>query len=119
MDKEKINSYLVKVTIGISVSIVLMLIRGFSTIVFADGLFLAGAFMMGIAGLNFVSREGGYDMFGYSFYYVFKNKSGQYKDYKDYQEKNLLKKKKNKFDFSLLITGVIFVLISLIIYFII
>lgn len=118
MNKETFVKYFIKFSIGIMVAVVLMTIKGFYLTVFADGLFLAGAFMMGIAGLSFVSREGGYDMFGYSFYYVFKGRSGQYRDFKDYQEKNIVKRKENRYDFSLLITGAFLVVASLGLYYI-
>ena len=116
MKKEILNKYFIKMTIGIMVATLFMLIKGFHILVFCDGLFLAGAFMMGIAGLNFVSREGGYDMFGYSFYYVFKRKSEQYVDYKDYQDKNNAKRKRKCFDFSLLFSGIFLVLLSFLIF---
>ena len=111
------NKIIQSIVIGISMVLLLSLFRinDFTVLFLADCIFVAGVFLLGFTGLTFVSREGGYDMFGYSFYYVFKGRSKKYNDFKEYKDQKDIKRKKEKFDFSMILVGIIFIIISFII----
>ena len=92
-----------------------MFIKGFHLIGFLDGLFITGFTLITVAGLIWVIRNGGFDMFGYSGYYVFNHKSKKYSSYLDYQEKKNEERQKEQADYSLLVVGIVFFCLSIVI----
>ena len=86
-----------------------------------DGTAYAAIILISSAGLIWVAREGFFDIFSYGFRQlgstILSKKANEYNDYSGYRQfKNEIREKRSKYYFSIAITGLLFLVATVILY---
>ena len=106
--------------------LLILSVKGFDELKdYCDAFFIGGFTFFAVGGLSFVNKQGGYDMFSYSAYYIFKSigsadKNRKYRDYKEYIDKKSSLRSQNKFSYlPFIFIGLILIIIAIILFFLI
>ncbi len=116
-------NYIIISIISIIFFILVVAIKGYDRLQsYLDASFVVCVFNYGAAGLSCTTREGVFDSLGYGFDRLFKSVfTGRYK-YKDlveFKDARVDKRKRNKYNFApYLVIGLIFMFLTIILYFI-
>ena len=122
--KKKINlkpyiiSGIISLLLGVFIFILFFLILKRPAL---DGTAYAAIILISSAGLIWVAREGFFDIFSYGFRQlgstILSKKAYEYNDYSGYRQfKNEIREKKSKYYFSIAITGLLFLVATVILY---
>ncbi len=119
----KTLNYVVISIISIIFFILVVAIKGFDKLQsYFDASFVVCVFNFGAAGLSCTTREGVFDSLGYGFDRLFKSTfTGhyKYKDLVEFKDAKVDKRKRNKYNFApYLVIGTIFLILSVVLYFI-
>ena len=122
--KKKINlkpyiiSGIISLLLGVFIFILFFLILKRPAL---DGTAYAAIILISSAGLIWVAREGFFDIFSYGFRQlgstILSKKANEYNDYSGYRQfKNEIREKRSKYYFSIAITGLLFLVATVILY---
>ena len=122
--KKKINlkpyiiSGIISLLLGVFIFILFFLILKRPAL---DGTAYAAIILISSAGLIWVAREGFFDIFSYGFRQlgstILSKKANEYNDYAGYRQfKNEIREKRSKYYFSIAITGLLFLVATVILY---
>lgn len=114
------KKYVVSGCVSLVAVVVLVLLRGYNTVVsYCDACFVVGFTLICIGGLSVLAYHGAYDTFGYSANTITRKKDQvkQYEDLHDYVEKKKEKRKGKKYNsVPYFVIGIFWLIISIILF---